>query len=69
MTASWRSFLVGAALLLGSVPAMAQAGPGTPQAPRTYTCAADAHCKASCLVDGERQFQTGIPKETRRRSR
>jgi hypothetical protein len=42
--------------------AMAQA-PETALAPRTYTCAANAHCNVYCLVDGEKQFQTGSPKE------
>jgi hypothetical protein len=31
-------------------------------APRTYECAANAHCSVSCQVDGEKQMQTGAPK-------
>ena len=40
-------------------PAMAQA---PMQAPRTYECAANAHCSVDCQVDGDKQMQTGAPK-------
>ena len=40
-------------------PAMAQA---PMQAPRTYECAANAHCSVFCQIDGEKQMQTGTPK-------
>jgi len=40
-------------------PAMAQA---PLQAPRTYECAANAHCSVDCRVDGDKQMQTGAPK-------
>jgi hypothetical protein len=51
--------VVVAALCLGSHPAMAQSS----GAARTYACGADAHCNVYCTVDGERQFQTGNPRE------
>jgi hypothetical protein len=56
--------LVVAALCLGCglAPARAQA-PRPASAPRTYECAAGARCSVYCLVDGEKQFQTGSPKE------
>ena len=51
--------LVAGMLALGFAPAMAQ----TPmQAPRTYECAANAHCSVFCQIDGEKQMQTGAPK-------
>jgi hypothetical protein len=54
--------LLGAAMLcLGSSPVMAQA-PGQSNAPVSYECAANAHCSVACLVDGEKEFQTGSPK-------
>jgi hypothetical protein len=30
--------------------------------PRTYECAANAHCSVSCQIDGDKQMQTGAPK-------
>lgn len=51
--------LVAGMLALGFAPALAQ----TPtQAPRTYECAANAHCSVFCQIDGEKQMQTGAPK-------
>ena len=50
-----------AMLALGAA-AVAQT-PAPARASRTYVCPANAHCNAYCLVDGERQFQTGSPKE------
>jgi hypothetical protein len=35
----------------------------SPQETHTYVCAANAHCNVYCAVDGEKQFQTGSPKE------
>ena len=32
------------------------------QAPRTYECAANAHCSVYCQIDGDKQMQTGAPK-------
>ena len=53
---------IGAALLcLGSSPVVAQAT-GQGNAPVSYECAANAHCNVACLVDGEKEFQTGSPK-------
>lgn len=47
---------------LGLAPAVAQmAAPA--HTPRTYECSANAHCDVYCVVDGEKQFQTGSPKE------
>jgi Methyltransferase domain len=51
--------LVVGILTLGLASAMAQA---PMQAPRTYECAANAHCSVSCQIDGEKQMQTGAPK-------
>jgi hypothetical protein len=45
-------------LCLGSSPLMAQA-PVQAYAPRTYECAANAHCAVFCQIDGEKQMQTG----------
>jgi|GEM_PF-3198772 len=53
--------LVVAMLCPGCPPVMAQS-PGQAHAPVHYECPADAHCKVSCLVDGDRIFQTGTPK-------
>ena len=30
--------------------------------PRTYECAANAHCSVFCQIDGDKQMQTGAPK-------
>ena len=53
--------LVAGMLALGFAPAMAQT-PTPMQAPRTYECAANAHCSVFCQIDGEKQMQTGAPK-------
>jgi hypothetical protein len=56
MSNRWR---VAVTLAVGLAPAAAQ----TPmQVPRTFECAANAHCSVSCQVDGEKQMQTGAPK-------
>jgi hypothetical protein len=56
----WRDgCLVAGALAVGFAPAMAQA---RTQAPRTYECAANAHCSVYCQIDGDKQMQTGAPK-------
>jgi hypothetical protein len=58
MDCPWRvGCLVAGMLGLGFAPAAAQ----TP-APRSYECAASAHCAMSCQVDGDKQMQTGVPK-------
>jgi hypothetical protein len=60
MTNRWRAgCLVAGQLAVGFAPAMAQA-PMPP--PRTYECAANAHCSVYCQVDGDKQMQTGAPK-------
>lgn len=46
-------------LAVGFASAVAQA---PMQAPRTYECAANAHCSISCQIDGDKQMQTGAPK-------
>jgi hypothetical protein len=51
--------LVAGMLAVGFAPAMAQA---PMQAPRTYECAANAHCSVYCQIDGDKQMQTGAPK-------
>src|SRR5579862_7280671 len=53
--------LVVAMLCLRCPPVMAQS-PGQAHAPGHYECLANAHCIASCAVDGEKIFQTGAPK-------
>jgi hypothetical protein len=56
----WRVGCLAAGMLaLGFAPVMAQA---PMQAPRTYECAANAHCSVVCQIDGEKQMQTGAPK-------
>jgi hypothetical protein len=47
---------------LGLAPAVAQMAASAPTS-RTYECAANTHCDVYCAVDGEKQFQTGSPKE------
>src|ERR1700722_2072168 len=65
MTNRWRvGCLVAGTLAVGFAPtmfapAMAQA---PMQAPRTYECAANAHCSVYCQIDGDKQMQTGTPK-------
>jgi hypothetical protein len=60
MTNGWRvGCLVAGTLAVGVAPAMAQA---PMQAPRTYECAANAHCSVYCQIDGDKQMQTGAPK-------
>ena len=60
MTNRWRiGCLVAGMLAVGIAPAMAQA---PMQAPRTYECAANAHCSVYCQIDGDKQMQTGAPK-------
>src|SRR5258708_7128282 len=56
----WRvGCLVAGILVVDFASAKAQ----TPmQAPRTYECAANAHCSVSCHIDGDKQMQTGAPK-------
>ena len=51
--------LVAGMLAVGCAPAMAQA---PMQGPRTYECAANAHCSVFCQIDGDKQMQTGAPK-------
>jgi hypothetical protein len=51
--------LVAGMLAVGFAPAVAQA---PMQAPRTYECAANAHCSVYCQIDGDKQMQTGAPK-------
>jgi hypothetical protein len=60
MTKRWRAgCLVAGMLAVSFAPAMAQ----TPiQVPRTYECAANAHCSVTCQIDGDKQMQTGAPK-------
>jgi len=49
MTNRWRvGYLVAGTLAVGVAPAMAQ---GPMQAPRTYECAANAHCSVDCQVE------------------
>ena len=56
----WRvGCLVAGIVVVGFAPVMAQA---PMQAPRTYECAANAHCSVICQIDGEKQMQTGAPK-------
>jgi hypothetical protein len=56
----WRVGCLAAAMVaVGVAPAVAQA---PVQAPRTYECAANAHCSVSCQTDGEKQMRTGAPK-------
>ena len=45
-------------LVVGIASAMAQA---PIQVPRTYECAANAHCSVFCQIDAEKQMQTGAP--------
>ena len=60
MTNGWRvGCLVAGTLAMGVSPAVAQA---PMQAPRTYECAANAHCSVYCQIDGDKQMQTGAPK-------
>ena len=60
MNNRWRvGGLVAVVIAVGVAPAMAQA---PLQAPRTYECAANAHCSVFCQIDGEKQMQTGAPK-------
>jgi hypothetical protein len=60
MTNRWRvGCLVAGMLAVGVAPAIAQA---PMQAPRTYECAANAHCSVYCQIDGDKQMQTGAPK-------
>jgi hypothetical protein len=60
MTNRWHvGCLVAGMLAVGVAPAMAQA---PTQAPRTYECAANAHCSVYCQIDGDKQMQTGAPK-------
>jgi hypothetical protein len=60
MTNRWRVGCLAAGMLaVGFSPAMVQAP--NPQ-PRTYECAANAHCAVSCQIDGEKQMQTGAPR-------
>jgi hypothetical protein len=60
MTHCWRvGCFVAGMLAVGFAPAMAQA---PMQAPRTYECAANAHCSVYCQIDGDKQMQTGAPK-------
>jgi hypothetical protein len=60
MTNRWRvGCLVAGLLAVGFAPAMAQA---PIQAPRTYECAANAHCSVFCQIDSDKQMQTGAPK-------
>jgi hypothetical protein len=70
MTNRWRvgclvaGTLVAGTFAVGFAPAMfAPAMAQTPmQAPRTYECAANAHCSVYCQIDGDKQMQTGAPK-------
>jgi hypothetical protein len=59
MTNRWRVGCLAAGMLAVGAPAMAQA---PNPVPRTYECAANAHCAVSCQIDGEKQMQTGAPK-------
>jgi hypothetical protein len=60
MKHGWRvGCLVAGMFALGLASATAQA---PMQMPRTYECAANAHCSVSCQIDGEKQMQTGAPK-------
>jgi len=54
-------YCVATMLCLGSSPVEAQA-PGQGHTPVTYECAANGQCSISCLVDGEKNLQTGSPK-------
>jgi len=51
--------LVASMLAVGLASAKSQA---PMPAPRTYECAANAHCSVFCQIDGEKQMQTGAPK-------
>jgi hypothetical protein len=53
-------YFVVAIVCLGSSLAKAQTPEG--HMPVTYECAAHAQCSISCLVDGEKDLQTGSPK-------
>jgi hypothetical protein len=58
----WRAgCVVAGTLALGLASAMAQA-PVQAYTPRSYECAANAHCSVFCQIDGEKQMQTGAPK-------
>ncbi len=60
MTNRWRvGCLVAGMLAVGIASAMAQA---QLQVPRTYECAANAHCSVFCQIDSDKQMQTGAPK-------
>jgi hypothetical protein len=60
MNKDLRNAIIAAAMFcLGPSAVMAQA-PGQSNVPVSYECA--AHCNVSCLVDGEKVFQTGSPK-------
>ena len=60
MNNRWRvGCLVASMLALGFASAKAQA---PMPAPRTYECAANAHCSVFCQIDAEKQMQTGAPK-------
>jgi hypothetical protein len=60
MNNRWRvGCLVASMLALGFASAKAQA---PMPAPRTYECAANAHCSVFCQIDTEKQMQTGAPK-------
>jgi hypothetical protein len=60
MTNRWRvGCLVAGMLAMGFASAKAQA---QLQVPRTYECAANAHCSVFCQIDSDKQMQTGAPK-------
>jgi hypothetical protein len=60
MTNRWRvGCLVAGMLVVGIASAMAQA---QLQVPRTYECAANAHCSVFCQIDSDKLMQTGAPK-------
>jgi hypothetical protein len=50
-----------AMLYLGAAPVMAQVI-GQNNVPVSYECAANARCSVACMVDGEKEIQTGSPK-------
>jgi hypothetical protein len=51
------------ALVLAGCFSAAQAqAPAASGSPASYECAAGGHCNVSCMVDGDKAFQTGTPK-------
>lgn len=49
-------------VLAGRISAAQAQAPAASVSPASYECAAGAHCNVSCMVDGDKAFQTGTPK-------